>query len=241
MLAIGYIRISTRLKRQDEQALTKQASKIREACLSAGFDLNHIYEDIGSACSADSLKRRKGLRDALRSASSQKAVIVITDPSRLFRHPIEALKVCTAYPHVRFWSVQHRDFLTTDVLQAEVSAAAAEAEATRIGTSKAQIERGFTGPDHEAKLRGSRISLVKRKSRAADRIERLANVLEKYEQWEHLTHDQAAQLFNSHMLLTSQGHEWTKVNVRRDLKAARRILYDRKEVEALLDELERAA
>lgn len=241
MQAFGYIRISTTLKRQDEQALEKQAEKISEACLSAGFNLTRIYEDIGSACSDDSLKRRKGLQDALCAASSQKAVLVATEPSRLFRHPVEAVKVFTAYSDVRFWSVQHHAYLTADLLQAEVSAAAAEAEVTRIGTSKAQMARGFTGPDHEAKLRGSRNSLVQRKFRAAARIERLADVLEEHEQSRHLTHEQAAQLFNAHMLRTSQGQEWTKVNVRRDLKAARQILRERKEISALLDELDLAA
>lgn len=47
MQAVGYIRISTTLKRQDDQALETQADKIREACLSTGFDLTHIYEDVG--------------------------------------------------------------------------------------------------------------------------------------------------------------------------------------------------
>lgn len=239
MKPVGYIRISTTLKRQDENALEKQAQKLREACLGNGLVLRHIFEDVGSASSSDSLRRRTGLQDALRMASAQKGIIAVTEPSRLFRNLAEALKVTADFPDVRFWSVQHNGLLTPELLHDEVSAAASEAEATRLGTSKAQIARGFTGPDHEAKLRGSRNSLVQRRSSAAARIERLAAILEVHEQSRRLTYEEAAQLFNANMLRTSQGKEYTKVNVRRDLRAARQVLCDRR-IEEFLNELNMA-
>lgn len=240
MQAVGYIRISTNMKRQDDQALEKQATKIREACLGAELNLTGIFEDVASASSKDSLKRRVGLQDALGIAQAQNGTIVVTEPSRLFRHPDEARKVSAAYPSIKVWSVKHRSYLTQDELLNEVVAAAAQAEAFRIGTSEAQISRGFTGPDHEAKLLGSRQSLQSRKAQAAARIGQLATILEEFEQSHPLTSAKAAELFNSRMLRTSQYQEWTKINVRRDLKAARKLIQERKEISDLTDHLIRS-
>ena len=84
--AVGYIRVSTQSQGATGEGLEKQATKIREWCKKKGIQLLSIHEDIASAVGDHSYKRRSGLQDAHKQALREHAILVVSDPTRLFRN-----------------------------------------------------------------------------------------------------------------------------------------------------------
>jgi len=84
--AIGYTRLSTNLQLERDDSLNRQAARIREACASQGWELLRTFEDVASAVGKGTVSQRPGLRDALSLAKSEGAILVVTEPTRLFRN-----------------------------------------------------------------------------------------------------------------------------------------------------------
>ncbi|WP_170162703.1 recombinase family protein [Pacificibacter maritimus] len=87
------------------EGLEKQAEKIREWCKKKGIQLLTIHEDIASAVGDHSYKRRTGLQDAHKQALREHAILVASDPTRLFRNLTAAVDFLNNLPK-KVFSIQ---------------------------------------------------------------------------------------------------------------------------------------
>ena len=84
--AIGYIRVSTEMQAVEDVSLGQQVDRIRECCQRRGVALLEVYEDVASAASVDGFARRDGLCSAVRRAHEEEAMLIVAEPTRLFRN-----------------------------------------------------------------------------------------------------------------------------------------------------------
>ena len=94
-LAVGYIRVSTKGQDGEAGSLKQQAARVRDYALLKGFRLTGIYEDVASAMPGKP-DARPEFQDALKSASRDMAVLIVTEVDRLSRSLKEVKEHITA-------------------------------------------------------------------------------------------------------------------------------------------------
>lgn len=132
--AVGYIRVSTDLQASDPKSLEVQAQKIRKACLSNDFFLGCIHEDVGSAASSSNLLDRPGLEDARAHAVAHNHVLVVTEPTRLFRN-VAVAREFLAKLDLKVFSVRGNRFLGRRALLDAIRRGETAAQEIRKGRS----------------------------------------------------------------------------------------------------------
>jgi DNA invertase Pin-like site-specific DNA recombinase len=235
--AIGYIRVSTAKQDGDNQGLEKQAGKIRESCAAHGFELLAIHEDTGSAVGAVSDVGRFGLGDTIKAVLQEDAVLVVTDPSRLFRDAKRGKEIFERLK-VKVFSVKHGRVLRSKELLAEFDAAEKVAENIALGTKRAlskKAAKGVTLGSPSSKQIANRASVRVRKLKSHDFVEQVAHVLESEPAFRTLTHSALADLLNRKGFVTSRGIPLTAVSVRRYRREAEKVIAEREELERELD------
>lgn len=244
--AVGYIRVSTQSQRATGEGLEKQAKKIREWCKKKGIELLGIHEDIASATGDHSYKTRTGLQDAHKLALREQAILVVSDPTRLFRNLTAAGDFLNNLPK-KVFSIQQSRYLSQEGLRKYITKGAENAEnAENIaeGTRKAlkKVKASNQKLGSPSGLDTSRkASINVRKRRAQKIVEKIAAILEENEAYSDLPNRAFADLLNKRGILTGSGRHWTRDTVLRKRKAAKVFLQERDQLEAELDAEEAAA
>lgn len=214
--AVGYIRVSTDLQAGDPQQLEAQAQKIRDACLERGFDLLQVYEDVCSAASAGNVSQRRGLSDACLAARDADAILVVTEPTRLFRN-VSVAREFFKNSDVKVFSVRDSRVLGFKALISAVRRGEESALAIREGTKDALLKgvRRYDTDLTKVRTRAAQASVRARKLKAYDVVERIAAVIAEDPVFETLTHEAMADLLNRRGILSGAGKAWTRHGVRR--------------------------
>lgn len=230
--AIGYTRLSTNLQLERDDSLNRQAAHIREACASQGWELLRTFEDVASAVGKGTVSQRPGLRDALTLAKSEGAILVVTEPTRLFRNSYEGLKVLREHG-VKVFSVNDDRLLSRKKLGAAFKAGEEFAESVRQGSSDAALRRNMPSAHLPKAAAASRRARALRSEEIAEAI---ADALEKDPSLIALTHKALAEALNRLGILSGWDRSWTADSVRDRQRRACEILQIRKLLEAEIDE-----
>lgn len=214
--AIGYMRLSTDRQAEDDESFEKQAKRIREACKRRRFDLLGIYEDTFSGVDPLGAVRRDGLRDVVSRARAEGAVLVVTEPTRLFRNANAAREFLTGLD-VRIFSVKDGRFMKTPALLRAIEHGEAVAHAIRSGTKEAMAKKKVDGQafiEPSVRSRAAQAS-AKQRSRNAEKIAmQVADVLRSDPAYADLSNRALADLLNRRRILTGWRKQWTQHSVR---------------------------
>lgn len=230
--AIGYTRLSTNLQLERDDSLNRQAARIREACASQGWDLLRTFEDVASAVGKGTASQRPGLRDALSLAKSEGAILVVTEPTRLFRNRSEGLKAIRAHG-VKVFSVDDNRLLSREELGAAFKAGEEFAETVRLGSSDAALRRNMPTAHLPKAAAASRRARALKSAEIADAI---ADAFERDPLLHALTHKALAEELNRLGILSGWKRPWNAASVRNQRKRACETLKNKKALEAENDE-----
>ena len=239
--AVGYIRLSTDKQAADDQNFEKQAEKIRKACKRRGLTVLTICEDTGSGADPLGGIRREGLVDAVNRARSERAVLVITEPTRLFRN-VEAAREFLAKLDVPVFSVRDGRFMKAPALLRAIDRGEASVHAIRQGTVEAMAKKN---KNHSPDLSNAAVrSLAAKKSaevrtRKSDNIAmQIAQILRSDPAYRDLSNRALADLLNRQRLLTGWQRPWTQNSIRFARKKAMDLIEMMDEVDNMDDRLD---
>ncbi|MBL4930054.1 recombinase family protein [Fuscibacter oryzae] len=231
--AIGYIRLSTEMQADEDHALERQAEKLRQCCQKRGLALTSIYEDVGSAAKSDSLSRREGLRDATRHVQQEGAVLVVSDPTRLFRHVKDAETWLQNFD-ICILSAEDDEMLSKERFLDAVRKGETSAHNIRRGTSTALARRqAEEKPGSPVDLSAAREASRRARSGRSDNIvDRIAHVLLEDEAYRDLSHRALADLLNRRGILTGWKRPWTGDGLKRQRREAEARIREWAEIDA---------
>lgn len=229
--AIGYARLSTDLQKREDNTFGLQRESIKQACRKRNTVLLEVYEEVGSAASDNSVQDREELQSAIRRAQEEEAMLVVAEPTRLFRNE-ESVRYWFAEIKVPVFSVRHGRILGRRALKKAAVAGADFAAKTRAGTSEAKRAKPIpdTSETIAARQRGQRISMINRKVKSDELAKKIAVCIQEHDA-ERLSHKQLADILNKKGILTPQEKNWTSVNVRRHREAAEKYLAEQLDIE----------
>ena len=230
--AIGYIRVSTEKQAVDDTNLEKQAESIRKACARRGMTLLGIHEEVISGADPQGLDRREELKAAADRARAKHAVLVIPEPTRLFRD-VEAARVFLDTYDIPIFSVREGRFMKRRALLNAVAKGAETVQNIRQGTSDALARKKIEGvvfSDHPGRVKAAAASTKARKEKTDRIVLDIVRVMETVPFRHDLSHQKLADLLNLHGILTGQRKRWTRDGVRRPRAAAEAILREREEI-----------
>lgn len=236
--AIGYIRVSTDLQAEDPRDLETQARKLREFCERERITLLTIGEDVGSGADPLGDIRRPGLLDAARLTRAEDAILIVPEPTRLFRDITVALRFLSTHD-VRVLSVCHGRILPRRTLLQAINAGAPLVQNVRKGTSAAMARQRATGVTYSTdaiRRKAGRASAKARAERALDRAHRVADILASDPAARALTHREFADLLNRHGILSGQNRPWTARSVRTARRQAEALIREWAEVDSWPDD-----
>ncbi len=230
--AIGYIRVSTEKQAVDDKNLERQAESIRKACAQRGMTLLGIYRDVASGADPQGLVRREELKVAADEAQSKNAVLVIPEPTRLFRN-VEAAREFLKIYDIPIFSAHKGSVLSKRAILKAVAKGAETVQNIRQGTSDALAQKqaeGIVFSDHSGRVKAAAASVKARKEEADRRVLDIVRIMETVPFRHSLSHQKLADLLNLHGILTGQRRRWTRDGVRRPRAAAEAILREREEI-----------
>lgn len=230
--AVGYIRVSSELQVQNCEELEYQAAKIRNFVRQNNLNLKGIYEDICSAVRRYSLLERHDLQAAARIAQREHAVLVVTEPTRLFRNR-QAAEEFLGENELEVASVKHGGILPSDELLAEIERGELAAERIRQGTKAAvpAYQANWHFLDPEIREKATWASLRSRKFKADEKVDTLADLLLREPRLQDLTYRELADHLNARRIPTTRGNPWKKASMRRMRKLAMERIRDQQEVD----------
>lgn len=220
--AIGYIRVSTEMQNQEDQALKRQAEKIRQHCADRGIKLLSLHDDTCSAVDAYSVERRPALADAIRWAAEVDACLMVPEPTRLFRNVAVASRWLKSI-NVPVYSVQDARILSHQELLEAVRAGQQVAKATSDGTVKGLQMKRASGAklgskaDHTV---ANKASAKARKQRSDGIVDAIARVLLEDAAYRDLSNRALADLLNRRKILTGWQRPWTGDSLKRHRRMA---------------------
>lgn len=236
--AIGYIRVSTEKQGEEGAGLERQAKAIRDWCNKHNMQLLGIHQDIASAVDEHSYKKRSGLPEAHKQALQENAVMVVYEPTRLFRN-IDAAQEFLACLPVGVFSIKNNRYLGKPGVTSAIIKGAEVAENIAAGTQRAlqDVKDNQNKPLGSPKGLGrSRIAALKsRQLRAQEVVEAVAAVLERDEAYRDLSNRALADLLNREGILTGWQRPWTRDAIKKTRKKAEVYIREREALEAELD------
>lgn len=215
--AIGYIRVSTEKQNVEDQALERQAEKIRRFCLERGIKSSATFEDVASAVDSFSDDCRLGLRAATARAVRENCCLIVTEPTRLFRN-VKVAERWLSTSKVSIFSVDDQRILSASEFLAAVAAGAKVAKATRDGTVKALDKKRAEGLKLGSPADRSAANAASKRARAQRSdgiVDVLALILREDSAYRDLSHRAFADLLNRRNVLTGWGRAWTATGVKR--------------------------
>ena len=220
--AIGYIRVSTEMQNQEDQALERQAERIRQHCAERGIRLISTYEDTCSAVGAYSVERRPALVEAVRWATEVGACLMVPEPTRLFRNVAVASRWLKSI-NVPVYSVEDGRILTHPELLEAIRDGQDIAKATSEGTVKGlKMKRASdTKLGSKANLTAAnQASSRARRQRSDGIVDAIARVLLEDEAYRDLSNRALADLLTRRTILTGWQRAWTGDGLKRHRKMA---------------------
>lgn len=230
--AVAYTRLSTNLQDERDDSMKRQEARIRDACADQGWELLGIYGDVASAVGKCTLSHRPELRDALSRAKSEGAILVVTEPTRLFRNRSEGLKVLREHG-VKIFSVNDDRLLSRKGLGAAFKAGEEFAASVRQGSSDAALRRNLPTAHLPKASAASRHARALKSEEVAEAI---ADAFERDPLLSALTHKALAEALNRLGIRSGWGLPWNAASLRNRRKRAAEILKIRKALEAENDE-----
>lgn len=230
--AVGYIRVSTEKQAHGDRNLEKQAESIRKACAQHRMTLHGIYEDTASGADRLGLVRRGDLKAAADLARDKRAVLVIPEPTRLFRN-VEAASAFLDTYDVPIFSAREGRFVGRRALLNAVARGEVAARNIRKGTSGAlgnMQADGFSFSDHPGRIKAANASAKARTEKANRLVLDIVRVIQTVPYARGLSHEAFADLLNQQGILTGRKLPWTRDGVRRPRAAAEAILAEREEI-----------
>ncbi len=225
--AVGYIRLSTGLQNKEDVSFGQQADLIRQDAQARGLTLLGIYEEIGSAASPKNFQRRVALQDAIRLAKDAGAMLMVSEPTRLFRNPGDVTHWFSKV-NAPVYSVSDGRILGRRAFKEAARSGADFAANTRSGTREAVKHR--PSPDgvkiRAARQAGQRNSLIQRQLQSEETARQISKVLSDSEGSGRMTHQELVDRLNHLRVPTQQGKEWTTSNIRRPRQAAELLLQE---------------
>lgn len=230
---IGYVRVSTEKQNLEDLALKRQSRLIKDFAAARGFDLLGIYDDVGSAAESFSSDRRGGLKAATEHATREKAAIVVTEPTRLFRDRVAAENWIGQFDG-DIWSIKDQISPTREEFLESVAVGEAHAAGLRQATTSALNERRTQGralgsPADKSKANAA--SARARALRSADIVAVISNILREDRVYRDLSHRALADLLNRRGVLTGWSRPWTAESIRRSRMLAEERIAENEAIE----------
>lgn len=236
--AIGYIRVSTEKQGEEGAGLERQAKAIRDWCKKRNIQLLGIHQDTASAVDEHSYRKRPGLPEAHKLALQENAVMVVYEPTRLFRNIDAAQEFLKNLP-VGVFSIKNNRYLGKPGLTSAIIKGAEVAENIAAGTQRAlqDVKDNQNKPLGSPQgLDRSRMAALKsRQLRAQEVVEAVAAVLERDEAYKDLSNRALADLLNREGILTGWQRPWTRDSIKKTRKKAEAYIREREALEAELD------
>ena len=215
--AVGYIRVSTEKQNVGDQALERQAEKIRKFCAERGLRLAAVYEDVGSAADKHSLSRRTGLQDAFAYAQREGACLIVTEPTRLARNVEVATKWLESVT-VPVLSVRDGIALSHPAVLDAVRVGELDVTQRKAATSNVLIQKSLAGQllgSPVDKSAANKASALARLRRSEGIIDTIALILLEDPAYGDLSHRAFSDLLNRRNVLTGWSRPWTAAGVKR--------------------------
>jgi DNA invertase Pin-like site-specific DNA recombinase len=162
------------------------------------------------------------LQEVLNEARRLRAVIVVTDITRLGRS--DTLADLIRQLELEVFSADTGRILTYEELKRRLSNAQAYGEALqrRVKNGIAIAKSKGRRPGNSKNLRhAQQRAAIERENRANERTEQIAHILSQVDPKAELSAAKVASLLNNRGLRTARGNAWTKDRVRRHLRKAR--------------------
>lgn len=237
--AVGYIRLSTEKQAQDDTEFEKQAARIRKACARRGFTLLAIYEDTASGADPLGGVRRDGLIEAVARARAEGALLIIPEPTRLFRN-VEAARDFLKTLDVPVFSVKDARFMKAPALLRGIARGEDVVHSIRKSTSEAMSAKKAEGvefSDTSVRKKAAQASAKARSQKSEGIAIQIANILRSDPAYRALSHKALADLLNRHRILTGWKRPWTQHSVRDARRRAEEIIAMQDEIDNMDDDL----
>lgn len=222
--AILYVRVSTEAQATEDNALDRQLEKLTSTCTKHKFKPVAVYREIASVGDPGSLSRRPELQEALARAQSEGAILMINEPTRLFRVVSDARRFHKDFPQIRVFSVRHDRIIGRKTLLDEVGRGEKMIENTRSGTKSNLVGVDRTRKAPEVALgrkKGTEQSAKVRSETSEEITDCFVAVLKELPPGSKPTAAEVAELLNQRGITTSRGNKWHKDNVRHHLRKAK--------------------
>jgi DNA invertase Pin-like site-specific DNA recombinase len=218
---IGFIRVSTRRQAVEGLSLKQQEVLIREYVVGNGGDLRAIYGGHASGMGNASVRNHE-LRDILKLARDTRAILAVTDVTRLGRsitlvdlldvNGVEVLVVDEG-------RILSREELRRRLLAAERHGLSISQKTTEALASakKRGVKLGNRTNLRHAQCKGQLASRIKKDIR----IEEVVRILRRHDPKLGMTASEAAKIVNLAGLRTGKGNRWTRERMLPLLRKAR--------------------
>lgn len=236
---MGYIRLSTEAQLQGDAGFEKQAERIRKLCARRGITLHAIYEDVWSGADSLGAVRRDGLVDAVKQARHTGSVLVVSEPTRLFRN-VSAAQEFLMTLDVPVLSVREGRILSKKALLRAIERGEESIQNIREGTEQALAQKKAEGVEFSTSAIRSEAARASAKSRVqkADKIaHQIAIILRSDPAYRTLTHEALADLLNRRRILSGWGRPWTRHSVRDARKRAEALISQWEDADSWDDDL----
>jgi len=237
--AVGYIRLSTQSQMLGDRGLDRQAERIRKLCARRGIMLHAIYEDVWSGVDSLGAVRRDGLLDAVTRARETGSILVVTDPTRLFRNVAVAREFLDTL-NLPVLSVREGRIMKAPALLRAIERGEESIQNIRHGTEQSLTQKKAEGVVFSTSSVRSRAAQASAKSRAqkADKIvHQIAITLRSDPAYRTLTHEALADLLNRQRILSGWDRPWTRHSVRDARKKAEALTAEWEESDSWDDDL----
>ena len=228
-----YIRVSSEKQAQDDKDLRRQQERIRETCERRGMNLLGIDDDIWSGADPRGVLRREGLKAAVKRARSEKAVLVIPEPTRLFRN-VEVAREWLKTIDFPIFSVREERVLSHSDILSAIARGEEAVRNIRRGTKEGlarKKEEGVVFNDQSKRAKAAKASAEARKDKAAATVFEIVRIFQSRPEARSLKHRELADLLNKQGILTGWRRAWTASGVRGPRKKAEELLNEWEEIE----------
>ncbi|MCC2098473.1 MAG: recombinase family protein [Hyphomicrobiales bacterium] len=221
--AISYIRVSTKDQAHNGSGLDQQLRAIKSYAKRNGYELLAFFEDIGSGRQTGGGNDRAGLIDALKFMKNNRATLIVSDISRLYRDFPECEALLRKYEGniIKSCHPEQRSSAAR-LLAAEKADTAGKNIAAGTVAALAELKRGGKRLGNLASLPEARRNSIRaRREKAEDRLFGLIKVLMEHPALQELGAGRLAMELNRLGQRTSKGELWTRHSLKKPLKAAR--------------------
>lgn len=231
-VAIGYVRVSTKLQVDKGASLHRQLDRVRHWAELNGYQVNQIFEDVGSAAGRNNLRNRPEFEQAAREAAQAGVPLIVSDMSRLSRD-LATLEKLVIERGLTVISVADDGEVPVAVMRSRVAAGAEEAQAGAERTKKALSLAPRSRPQHAETLpqKAAQASAERRSVKRQQVLERVLDCLMRNPELMVATSNVVADHLNQEGIYTGWDRPWTASAVRAQWQALKEEMSFRQQVQ----------